>query len=215
MYAARRGRRALRSCNLRSGRPKAAPTADFGKPAGGASPSPTIKTQRFGVCVGEALGPPARICTSPRLLGKARRGGGTAPVTIFHSARAQWPGGNLDTHSDFARRKGFKCETGAPPVKGARGKAVIGEQSSPLRRPPAAFWLLCRRGQSNPPSADGGIPCNTARRGRRALRPEKGCSLIAPSSVWPSASHLPPRGKAFAGEGLQAADSRPYTEERR
>ena len=44
MYAARRGRRALRSCNLRSGRPKAAPTADFGKPAGGASPSPTIKT---------------------------------------------------------------------------------------------------------------------------------------------------------------------------
>ena len=98
------------------------------------------------------------------------------------------------------------------PRKGGRGKAVIGEQSSPLRRPPAAFWLLCRRGQSNPPSADGGIPCNTARRGRRALRPEKGCSLIAPSSVWPSASHLPPRGKAFAGEGLRAADSRPYRE---
>ena len=45
---------------------------------------------------------------------------------------------------------------------------------------------------------------------RRALH--KNRSIIAPSSVWPSASHLPPRGKAFAGEGLRAADSRPYRE---
>ena len=60
----------------------------------------------------------------------------------------------------------------------------------PSAASPAAFWLLCRRGQSNPPSADGGIPCKTARRGRRALRLEKGCSLIAPSSVTASPCHL-------------------------
>ena len=39
------------------------------------------------------------------LLGQARRGSGTAPAPIFHIARAQWPGGNLECHSDFARRK--------------------------------------------------------------------------------------------------------------
>ena len=32
--------------------------------------------------------------TSRHLIGKARRSGGTAPVPIFHKARAQWPGRN-------------------------------------------------------------------------------------------------------------------------
>ena len=49
---------------------------------------------------GRALQP----STSRHLLGQARRGSGTAPAPIFHIARAQWPGRNLDTHSDFARR---------------------------------------------------------------------------------------------------------------
>src|SRR5699024_8784870 len=49
---------------------------------------------------GRALQP----STSRHLLGQARRGGGTAPAPIFHIARALWPGGNLECHSDFARR---------------------------------------------------------------------------------------------------------------
>ena len=49
---------------------------------------------------GRALQP----STSRHLLGQARRGSGTAPAPIFHIARAQWPGRNLDTHSDFTRR---------------------------------------------------------------------------------------------------------------
>ena len=68
----------------------AAPTADFGKPAGGAHPRVASlglrpihlqplpydkydKTWRFWFCVGEALGPPARIRTGERWFGKARR----------------------------------------------------------------------------------------------------------------------------------------------
>ena len=46
---------------------------------------------------GRALQP----STSRHLLVKARRGTETASAPIFHHARAQWPGGNLDTHSDF------------------------------------------------------------------------------------------------------------------
>ena len=47
-----------------------------------------------------------------RWLKKLRRSCGTAPDTIFRSLRARWPGGNLDTHSDFAHRKGFACFKG-------------------------------------------------------------------------------------------------------
>src|SRR5699024_3685627 len=35
---------------------------------------------------------------------------------------------------------------------------------SPSAASPAAFWLLCRRGQSNPPSADGGTPLRSRNR---------------------------------------------------
>ena len=42
-----------------------------------------------------------------RWFGKARRSCGTAPAFNFWTARAQWPGWNSDTHSDFARRKCF------------------------------------------------------------------------------------------------------------
>ena len=49
---------------------------------------------------GRALQP----STSRHLLGRVRRGSGTAPAPIFHIVRALWPGGNLECHSDFARR---------------------------------------------------------------------------------------------------------------
>ena len=49
---------------------------------------------------------PLRRKTAPgRWFGNVRRKSGTAPTPIFHKPRAQWPGGNLERHSDFARRK--------------------------------------------------------------------------------------------------------------
>ena len=46
--------------------------------------------------------------TGPGLsAGTARRSCGTAPAFNFWTARAQWPGWNSDTHSDFARRNFF------------------------------------------------------------------------------------------------------------
>ena len=48
---------------------------------------------------------PLRRKTAPgRWFGNGRRKSGTAPTPIFHKPRAQWPGGNLERHSDFARR---------------------------------------------------------------------------------------------------------------
>ena len=47
-----------------------------------------------------------------RWLGKARRRNEAALALIFHKPRAQWPGGNLGTHSDFARRKDSACSKG-------------------------------------------------------------------------------------------------------
>ena len=47
-----------------------------------------------------------------RWLGQARRRCGTAPAAIFHKPRAQWPGGDSDTYSNFARRKDSACSKG-------------------------------------------------------------------------------------------------------
>ena len=72
--------------------------------AGGASPSPTILKKLFRNLVGEVLGPPADHV--PAATSSATPGAGAGPQQRqFFKARAQWPGGNLDTHSDFARRK--------------------------------------------------------------------------------------------------------------
>ena len=57
-----------------------------------------------------------------------------------------------------------------------------------LSRPPVAFCLLCRHGQSRSPPAGGEIsPCG-----------ERNRSIIAPSSAPVCAlGHLPPKGKAL------------------
>ena len=51
------------------------------------------------------VGAGPRMARRPRasyhLRGKTRRGIETAVLEIFLPPRAQWPGGNLDTHSDF------------------------------------------------------------------------------------------------------------------
>ena len=58
----------------------------------------------------------------------------------FCTPRAQWPGENLDQSLRFCA-PGIFCPTqGVTSVMGDRGKAVIGERSSPLRRPPAILW---------------------------------------------------------------------------
>ena len=53
------------------------------------------------MCAARPGGRALQPSTSRHLLVKARRGTETASAPIFHHARAQWPGGNLDTHSDF------------------------------------------------------------------------------------------------------------------
>ena len=59
-----------------------------------------------GRLAGGHMGSPLRrILRRERWIGQVRRGSGTAPALIFHPPRAQWPGGNLECHSDFARRK--------------------------------------------------------------------------------------------------------------
>ena len=55
-----------------------------------------------------------------------------------------------------------------------------------LSRPPVAFWLLCRHGQSNSPPAGGEIP----------LRKTNAIRNLSPHPSGLTASHLPPRGKA-------------------
>ena len=61
---------------------------------------------------------------------------------------------------------------------GARGKGEYGHGVTILRRPPAAFWLLCRRGQSNPPSADGGIPLQKEPYRRGGETPQKTIQMV-------------------------------------
>ena len=50
-----------------------------------------------------------------------------------------------------------------------------------------AFWLLCRHGQSNSPPAGGEIP----------LRKTNAIRSLSPHPSGLTASHLPPRGKAY------------------
>ena len=76
----------------------------------------------------------------------------------FCTPRAQWPGRKRG-QALLILRAGNEAPTKQEgvPRNGVRGKATMGTKC-PSEPSPAAFWLLCRRGQSNPPSADGGIP---------------------------------------------------------
>ena len=100
------------------------------------------------------------------LLGQARRGSGTAPAPIFHIARAQWPGGNLERHSDFARRK--FCTTSqvrVPRNGGSRGRATWRQggfaEPADCAHPLASFGSFSTRKRNSPRRAK---PCKTARR---------------------------------------------------
>ena len=76
----------------------------------------------------------------------------------FCTPRAQWPGRKRG-QALLILRAGNEAPTKQEgvPRNGVRGKATMGTKC-PSEPSPAAFWLLCRRGQSNPLSADSGIP---------------------------------------------------------
>ena len=170
----------------RPARGRGTPQGGFSRPsADSPSAPPTALKKIFQDWVEEALGPPAGIRTSHHLLGQARRGSGTAPAAIFANPGPSGPDVIVKSHSDFARRKYCSPSQVCVPRNGGPGVSRHGERSSPLRRPPVAFCLLCRHGQSRSPP------------GRRNLsahnRPNP---KSAPSSVTASPCHLPPRGKA-------------------
>ena len=76
----------------------------------------------------------------------------------FCKLRAQWPGGKLDTHSNFTRRKRCTPSQECVPRNGVRGKRPMDlggakRSRSPSDAPPGAFCLLCpwRQSRQNAP----------------------------------------------------------------
>ena len=78
-------------------------------------------------------------------------------VQIFPTQGPSGPGLNC-TQALLVLRAGNSPPrtSSASPVTGVQGVGEYEHEVPILSPPPAAFWLLCRRGQSNPPSADGG-----------------------------------------------------------
>ena len=80
----------------------------------------------------------------------------------FCKPRAQWPGGNLERHSDFTRRKYRTTYQEGVLRNGVRGKRPMDLGGTEWSRSqsdasPGAFWFLCRHGQRNSPPAGGEI----------------------------------------------------------
>ena len=90
------------------------------------------------------------------------------------------------------------------PRDGGPGVSRHGEQSSPLRHPPAILWVLSHRWESTSPRR--AKPCKTARRvvaQASFFCPCGAIHLLAPYEVTetrpllrPLRGHLPPKGKA-------------------
>ena len=85
----------------------------------------------------------------------------------FCKPRAQWPGGNLERHSDFTRRKYRTTYQEGVLRNGVRGKRPMDLGGTEWSRSqsdasPGAFWFLCRHGQRNSPPAGGEIPLRKA-----------------------------------------------------
>ena len=70
-----------------------------------------------------------------RWLVKARRGGGTAPVSIFHTARPQWAGRNRGMPLRFCAPEGLHDVQGVTPVMGVQGVGEYGRGASILSPP--------------------------------------------------------------------------------
>ena len=125
----------------------------------------------FRVWVGEALGPPA--VNGPGTVCSANPGAGMEPQNL-EFLLTQGPVGREERRKvTQILRAGTIAEPDryASPVIGVRGKATMSTKCS-SEPSPAAFWLLCRRGQSNPPSADGGIFCGKRLQKGKLLAPK-------------------------------------------
>ena len=108
----------------------------------------------------------------------------------FCKLRAQWPGGNLDTHSNFTRRKRCTLSQECVPRNGVRGKRPMDlggakRSRSPSAASPVAFCLLFRHGKRRSPPAGGEIP----------LRKTNEIRNLSPHPSGLTASHLPPGGR--------------------
>ena len=111
------------------------------------------------------MGPPLRrIQHRERLLGKSRRSCGTAPAEIYANPGPSGPAEIGTSHSDFARRKSLTYSQVRVPRDGGPGVSRHGEQSSPLRRPPAILWVLSHRWESTSPPGRRNPPRNQPRR---------------------------------------------------
>ena len=99
------------------------------RPTGGASPSPTVLKKLFRDWVGEALGPPAGICTGS--VGSVKPGAPTGP----HQPKflqTQGPVARLEfRHSLRFCAPEILCQAkGITPVNGVRGKATMSTKCS-------------------------------------------------------------------------------------
>ena len=105
----------------------------------------------------------------------------------FCIPRPQWAGKKRGPSLRFCAPEILHLQNRYASLVMGSGERRIWTRSVHPEPSPGAFWLLCRHGQSNPPSADGGIPLRTI-------------NLFLNLSPHPSgltASHLPPRGKAL------------------
>ena len=87
----------------------------------------------------------------------------THQLAIFRKSRAQWPGGNLDSHSYFACRKFSASLQVCVPRNGVRGKRPMDLggtkwSRSPSDASPGAFCLLFRHGKRRSPPTGGETP---------------------------------------------------------
>ena len=121
----------------------------------------------------------------------------------FYKPRARWPGGNLERHSDFARRKFCKIrQVRVPRNGGPRGRATWrqGRRSRfcRLRPPPGGslvtFW----------PSRK-----SLAAGAAKSLRIQQTQSKICPLIRLACARHLPPQGEGLKEIPRKKAAKRP------
>ena len=103
--------------------------------AGGASPSPTGFKENFRVWVGEALGPPADHVPANTCSAKLGAEVKSQPLQFSTRSGPSGPEGEVESHSDFARRKYCKARQVRVLRNGVRGKRSYGHEVSIGRVP--------------------------------------------------------------------------------
>ena len=157
-----------------------------GRLAGGASPSPTVFKKFFRVWVGEALGPPADHVPANTCSAKLGAEVKSQPLQFSTRSGPSGPEGEVESHSDFARRKYCKARQVRVLRNGVRGKRSYGHEVSigrvpgdPLGTFPSLGKYLAAGAAKYPRANDTG---KAARRGCRALR-KKESTLVAKKTL--------------------------------